>query len=86
MDYQELYSKYQTAIKLRELSTNPNFELLKNIFEQKVLEYVSDTYEPSSRFFALQGQQEVFHYVYTEAKKVEQYREELDKMFEEESR
>ena len=79
MDYQVLYKKYQNAIKLRELSIDDNYELLKNIFNQKIIDSIN--LNTQSNFIPyLAGIKDVFSFVNDESKKVDYYRDELDKV------
>ncbi len=79
MDYQELYNKYQTAIKLRDLSIDENYALLKEIFNRKIFESIN--MNTQSQFIPyLAGIKEVFFYVSNEASQIDFYREELDKL------
>ena len=80
MDYQELYAKYQLAVKLRELNLDNNFKLLKEIFNQKILSNISLSAQNSIIPY-LSGIKEVFNYVEGEVEKINSYREQLDDMF-----
>lgn len=85
MEYQELYSKYQQAIKLRELAADKNFLLLKDIFRQKIIDNISFSAKEAILPY-LAGIKEVFNFVESEAEKVGFYRDELDKMFQGENK
>jgi hypothetical protein len=79
MDYQSIYKKYQNAIKLRELSIDDNYSVLRGIFNQKILDSIN--LNTQSHFIPyLAGIKEVFFYVENEAEKVDFYREELDRV------
>ncbi len=80
MDYQELYAKYQLAVKLRELSTDNNFKLLKEVFTQKILSNISLSAQNNIISY-LSGIKEVFNYVDCEVEKINFYRDELDQIF-----
>lgn len=80
MDYQELYAKYQLAVKFRELNIDNNFKLLKELFNQKILSNISLSAQNNIIPY-LSGIKEVFNYVENEAEKVNLYRDELDRMF-----
>lgn len=81
MDYQELYRKYQAAVKLRELSIDENYELLKDIFNQKIIDSIN--LNTQSNFIPyLAGIKDVFSFVNNEAGKINSYRDELDKILE----
>ena len=80
MDYQELYSKYQEAIKLRELSVDNNYKLLKDIFVDKMLSNLTFS-APNNIIPYLAGIRDVFNHVEHEADKVKVYRDQLDKHF-----
>ncbi len=80
MNYQELYAKYQTAVKLRELNIDSNYNMLKEIFRDKMLSNISlNANENIVPYLA--GIKEVFSFVENEAERVSFYREELDKVF-----
>ena len=83
MDYQEMYQKYQHALKLRDLSVDENYTLLKDIFNRKILDSIS--LNTQSHFIPyLSGIKEVFYFVENEASKVDFYRDELDRIISEE--
>ncbi|GEM_PF-4825318 len=78
MEYQELYKKYQNAIKLRDLAADENYSLLKNIFREKIIESINvNTQNCFIPYLA--GIKEVFTYVGQEASQVDFYRDELDR-------
>ena len=82
MDYRELYSKYQNALKLRELSIDENYQLLNEIFNRKILDSLN--LNTQSHFIPyLAGIKEVFYYVDNEASRIDYYRDELDKVISE---
>lgn len=82
MDYQEMYQKYQTALKLRELNVDENYQLLNEIFNRKILDSIS--LNTQNHFIPyLAGIKEVFFYVDQEASKIDFYRDELDKIISE---
>ena len=59
MDYQEMYQKYQHALKFRELSVDENYMLLNEIFIRKILDSIS--LNTQSHFIPyLSGIKEVF--------------------------
>lgn len=79
MDFQELYKKYQNAVMLRELSVDEKYTLLNDIFNKKILDSIN--LNTQSHFIPyLAGIKEVFFYVDNESKRVDYYREELDKI------
>jgi hypothetical protein len=80
MNYQELYAKYQTAVKLRELNIDSNYLLLKEIFRDKMLANISLNANTNIIHY-LSGIKEVFTFVDNESEKVPYYRDELDKVF-----
>ena len=82
MDYQDMYKKYQHALKLRELSINENYALLNEIFSSKIMDSIN--LNTQSHFIPyLAGIKEVFFYVDQEAQRVDFYRDELDKIISE---
>lgn len=85
MSYQELYAKYQAALKLRELDSDNNFKALKDIFIKKILSSISFS-APNQIIIYLSGIKDVFEYVENEVTKVDLYREQLDKAFSEQDR
>ncbi|MFH0702150.1 MAG: hypothetical protein V2B14_01245 [bacterium] len=82
MDYQELYAKYQSAVKLRELSIDNNYKLLKEIFIQKIVSSISFSAQNNIILY-LAGIKDVFNYVDSEIEKISSYRDELDRLFKE---
>jgi len=79
MDYQDMYRKYQNALKLRELAVDENYTLLNDIFNQKILDSISlNTQHHFIPYLA--GIKEVFFYTESEAGKVDFYRDELDRI------
>jgi hypothetical protein len=79
MDYQEMYQKYQNALKLRELSIDENYTLLNEIFNRKILDSIN--LNTQNHFIPyLAGIKEVFFYVDNEASKIDFYRNELDRI------
>jgi len=83
MDYQEMYQKYQHALKLRDLSVDENYTLLKDIFNRKILDSIS--LNTQSHFIPyLSGIKEVFYFVEYESSKIDFYRDELDRIISEE--
>ncbi len=80
MDYQELYSKYQAAIKLRELNCDSNYKLLKEIFLQKILSSINCNSQSYIMPY-IAGIKDVFSFTESEGKRVDFYREELDRVF-----
>jgi len=83
MDYQEMYQKYQHALKFRELSVDENYMLLNEIFIRKILDSIS--LNTQSHFIPyLSGIKEVFCFVENEASKIDFYRDELDRIISEE--
>jgi len=83
--YQELYARYQTAIKLRELNVDNNFKLLKELFSQKIMKNLSLN-APSEILPYCAGIKEVFSFVESEVNNIPEYREKLDELFKEENR
>ena len=82
MDYQEMYQKYQNALKLRELNIDENYTLLNEIFNRKILSSIN--LNTQSHFIPyLAGIKEVFFYVEQEASKIDFYRDELDRIISE---
>ena len=82
MDYQDMYKKYQHALKLRELSINENYALLNEIFSSKIMDSIN--LNTQSHFIPyLAGIKEVFFYVDQETQRVDFYRDELDKIISE---
>lgn len=79
MDYQEIYRKYQNAIKLRELSVDENYSLLREIFNKKIVESININAQPNFIHY-LAGIRDVFIFVDNESRQVDFYREELDKV------
>lgn len=79
MDYQELYKKYQNAVKLRDLSVDDNYSLLNSIFRDKIIDSININ---AKNWFIpyVAGIKEVFTYVSKEASSVDFYRDELDKV------
>jgi len=83
MDYQQMYQKYQHALKLRDLSVDENYTLLNEIFNRKILDSIS--LNTQSHFIPyLSGIKEVFYFVDNEASKIDFYRDELDRIISEE--
>jgi len=83
MSYQEMYQKYQNALKFRELSIDENYKLLNEIFNKKILDSIN--LNTQSHFIPyLSGIKEVFFYVDQEASKIDFYRNELDRIIAEE--
>ncbi len=83
MDYQEIYQKYQSAIKLRELSIDENYILLNDIFNKKILDSINlNTQNCFIPYLA--GIKDVFCFVNNESKQVDFYRNELDRIIAEE--
>jgi hypothetical protein len=83
--YQELYARYQTAIKLRELNVDNNFKLLKELFTQKIMKNLSLN-APSEILPYCAGIKEVFSFVDSETSNISNYREKLDELFKEENK
>jgi len=83
--YQELYSKYQLAIKLRELNDDNNFKLLKEVFTQRIMKNLSLN-APFEILPYCAGIKEVFSFVESEVNNIPEYREKLDELFKEENR
>jgi len=82
VDYQEMYQKYQNALKLRELNIDENYTLLNEIFNRKILSSIN--LNTQSHFIPyLAGIKEVFFYVEQEASKIDFYRDELDRIISE---
>jgi len=78
MDYQELYRKYQNAVRLRDLAANEDYILLHNVFKNKIIESINiNTQNCFIPYLA--GIKEVFNYVGKESSQIEFYRNELDK-------
>lgn len=77
MDYQELYSKYQDALKLRDLNLDKKFQLLRETFERKILGNISVTSRAEIVPY-LAGMKEVFAYVEKESGLINDYRKSLD--------
>jgi len=78
MDYQEIYKKYQQAMKLRELRLDENYVFLNEIFNRKIIDSIS--LNTQNLFIPyLAGMKEVFAFVENEAAKVDFYRDELDR-------
>ena len=84
MQYQELYRKYQDAISLRELSIDKNFVRLKEIFNNKIISSISLNVNESLVPF-LAGIKDVFSFVDRETENIDQYKSELDRVFQENS-
>jgi hypothetical protein len=80
MDYQDLYAKYQAAVNLRELNNDKKFELLKEIFMEKIVSSISLSAQENVIPY-LSGIKEVFNYVESEVGKINVYRDELDRIF-----
>jgi hypothetical protein len=80
MEYNEIYLKYQNAVKFRELAKDEKYRLLKEIFEQKLLNSISLSSNDQILPY-LAGIKEVFEYVKNESQKVDFYRGELDSVF-----
>ena len=81
-DYQQLYAQYRKAVKLRELSSDKNFKILKDVFVEKILSAISITALHSFDIMAyLAGLRDVFNYVENESDNVDKYRNELDTLF-----
>jgi len=79
MDYQDMYQKYQHALKFRELCADENYMLLNQIFNKKILDSIS--LNTQSHFIPyLSGIKEVFYFVENEASKIDFYRDELDRI------
>jgi len=79
MDYQEIYQKYQTAVKFRELLLDENYQLLNSIFTRKIIDSIG--LNTGKRFIPyLAGIKEVFSFAENEASKVDFYRNELEKV------
>jgi hypothetical protein len=79
MDYQEMYKKYQNALKFRELSIDENYMFLNEIFNKKIIDSIG--LNTQNHFIPyLAGIKEVFFYVDHEASKVDFYRDELDRI------
>lgn len=79
MEYQEMYKKYQNAIKLRELSVDENYKILHEIFNKKIMDSIN--LNTQSHFIPyLAGIKEVFFYVDNEAEKVNFYFNELEQI------
>lgn len=79
MDYQEIYKKYQNALKFRELLVDENFKILNEIFIKKIIDSIN--LNTQNHFIPyLAGIKEVFFYVDREASKIDFYRDELDKI------
>lgn len=79
MEYQDLYSKYKTALKLRDLSENKDYQALKEAFLCKILDKISISTKAEIIPY-LAGIKEVFCYVEEEAKLLSSYRDMLDEM------
>ena len=78
-----MYQKYQHALKLRDLSVDENYTLLKDIFNRKILDSIS--LNTQSHFIPyLSGIKEVFYFVEYESSKIDFYRDELDRIISEE--
>ena len=82
MEYSELYKKFQTAIKIRDLSADDNYNVLKEIFHQKILDSINLNTQ-SNLIPYLAGIRDVFSFVKTEAEKLDSYRDELDEALKE---
>lgn len=80
MSYQELYQKYQNAIKMRDLATDKNYHLLRDIFYKKIIASVNYSAQEKIVMY-LAGIKDVFAYVDDEAKNVDNYRDQLDNIF-----
>jgi len=79
-DYQQLYAQYQNAVKLRELSSDKKFKILKDVFVEKILSAISITAQSNIMAY-LAGLRDVFNYVENESDNVDKYRNELDTLF-----
>jgi hypothetical protein len=80
MDYQVVLETYRKAVMLRDLKVDDNYKLLKEIFREKIINSVSLT-SPVSIIAYLSGIKDVFNYVDSESAKIDFYKEDLDKFF-----
>lgn len=80
MDYQVVLETYRKAVMLRDLKIDDNYKLLKDIFREKIINSVSLT-SPVSIIAYLSGIKDVFNYVDSESAKIDFYKEDLDKFF-----
>lgn len=80
MDYQVVLETYRKAVMLRNLKVDDNYKLLKEIFREKIINSVSLT-SPVSIIAYLSGIKDVFNYVDSESAKIDFYKEDLDKFF-----
>lgn len=80
MNYQELLTAYKNAIRLRELKVDENYTLLTGIFKEKIINGISLT-SPSYLIPYLAGMKEVFSFVEKEVSRIEYYKDELERCF-----
>lgn len=84
MNYQELYKKYQGALKMRELSVDNNYNYLRDAFQKKIMSNINLSAQDRIIMY-LAGIKEVFSFVEDESNKVDDYREQLDTVFAEQN-
>lgn len=80
MDYQVVLATYRKAVMLRDLKVDEKYMLLRDIFREKIINSVSLN-SPVSIIAYVAGIKDVFNYVDSETEKIDFYKEDLDRFF-----